>query len=163
MLLANSAIRSMAISATMHCLTGCAIGEIIGQVAGAFFDWHNATTSVVSIALAFVFGYSLSLLPLLRAGMSFGPAFSVIVRSDTLSILTMEIVDTLIMLAIPGAMGAGLVNPLFWLTMPLSLGIAFLVAVPVNYYLLQKGKGHALVHQHMHHDHAHHHTHEGHS
>lgn len=161
MLLANTATRSMAISATIHCLTGCAIGEIIGQIGGASFGWHNATTSIVSIILAFVFGYTLSLLPLLRAGMVFGSAFSIIVRSDTLSILTMEVVDTIIMLVIPGAMGAGLVNPLFWLTLPLSLSIAFLVAVPVNYYLLQKGQGHALVHEHMHHDHEHEHHHHG--
>lgn len=162
----SKSLRSTAISATLHCLTGCAIGEITGLLIGTALGWHAATTTIVAIALAFLFGYSLSLLPLLRSGLNFAAAVPVVLAADTLSILTMEIVDNVIMLLIPGAMNSGLVNPLFWIAMAIALTVAFFAAVPVNYFLLKRGKGHALVHQyHAHHaDHGHHdHNHEAHS
>lgn len=147
----------MAINATLHCLTGCAIGEILGMMLGVFFGWHMATTMLVAITLAFIFGYSFSLIPLLRGGLRLAEALPIVLAADTLSILTMEVVDNSIMAAIPGAMDAGLVNPIFWLSMSLALSVAFVAAVPVNYYLLKRGKGHALIHQrhHTHHNGAH--------
>lgn len=147
---------SMAINATLHCLTGCAIGEITGLIIGTIFGLSNLLTIAISIGLAFLFGYTLSTLPLLKAGLTVATAFTVVLAADTLSILTMEIVDNSIMAVIPGAMNAGLVNPVFWLAMPFSLAVAFLVAVPVNKYLLERGKGHALVHKY-------HHGHDGHA
>lgn len=147
-------INSIAVSATLHCLTGCAIGEILGLVAGTAFGLSNVVTIVLSIGLAFIFGYSLSLLPLVKAGMSLSAALSIVLAADTLSIFTMEVVDNAVVTAIPGAMNAGLVNPLFWATLPLSLVVAFLAAFPVNRYLLQRGKGHALVHEYHHSHHA---------
>jgi hypothetical protein len=143
---------SMAASATLHCLTGCAIGEIAGLMIGTALGLANAATIALSVTLAFLFGYALSTLPLLRAGLAFGTALGVVLAADTLSILTMEVVDNLVMAAIPGAMDAGLVNPTFWLGMAIALTAAFLAAYPVNRYLLQRGKGHALTHEY--HDHG---------
>lgn len=137
----------MAVSATLHCLTGCAIGEIVGLIVGTALGLSTVTTIVLSIALAFVFGFSLSSLPLLRAGLALGAALRVVLAADTLSILTMEVVDNIVMAIIPGAMNAGLVNPLFWLGMMISLTVAFFAAYPVNRFLLQRGKGHALTHR----------------
>lgn len=141
----HTSMNQMAISATLHCLTGCAIGEVAGLVIGTIFGLGTLPTVMLSIALAFVFGFTLSTLPLLRAGVGFAAALSVVFAADTLSIATMEIVDNSVMMIIPGAMNAGLVNPLFWIAMPLSLLAAFAAAYPVNRYLLMKGKGHALV------------------
>jgi hypothetical protein len=138
---------AMAVSATLHCLTGCAIGEILGLMIGTAIGLSNLTTIAVAIALAFLFGYSLSTLPLLKAGLPLGTALRVVLAADTLSILTMEIVDNLVMAVIPGAMSAGLVNAVFWVSMTISLTAAFFVAYPVNRYLLQRGKGHALTHE----------------
>lgn len=152
----NHSLNQMAASATLHCLTGCAIGEITGLITGTALGLDNLTTVVISITLAFVFGFSLSTLPLLQAGLTFTKALSVVVAADTLSITTMEIVDNLVMLMIPGAMSAGLVNPLFWIAMPVSLAAAFVAAYPVNKYLLQRNKGHALT---MKYHHGHHHDH----
>lgn len=146
----------MAVSATLHCLTGCAIGEISGLIIGTVFGLGSILTIALSIALAFVFGFTLSSLPLVKSGMTFFAALSVVVYADTLSIATMEVVDNIVMAVIPGAMNAGLVNPLFWLAMPISLTAAFFVALPVNRYLLSKGKGHALTMKHLSgHDHHH--------
>ena len=142
----------MAASATLHCLTGCAIGEIAGLMIGTALGLANAATIALSVSLAFLFCYALSTLPLLRAGLAFGTALGVVLAADTLSILTMEVVDNLVMAAIPGAMDAGLVNPTFWLGMAIALTAAFLAAYPVNRYLLQRGKGHALTHEY--HDHG---------
>ena len=139
--------REVAIGATLHCLTGCAIGEIAGLIIGTALGLTNLVTIIISIALAFVFGYTLSVLPLVKAGIGLAAALPVVFVSDTLSIFTMEVADNTVMAIIPGAMNAGLVNPLFWATMPLSLLIAFFVAVPVNEYLLKRGKGHALIHE----------------
>ena len=135
----------MAASATLHCLIGCAIGEILGLVIGTALGWSNLQTIVLAVILAFIFGYGLSTLPLKKAGLGFFAALSLVFAADTLSILTMEIVDNLVMLAIPGAMSAGLNNPIFWISMPIAFAVAFIAAFPVNRHLLQKGKGHALV------------------
>jgi hypothetical protein len=140
-------VNAMAVSATLHCLTGCAVGEIMGLIIGTAAGLSTVTTIALSIALAFLFGYSLSTLPLLRAGLTLGTALGVVLAADTLSILTMEIVDNLVMAVIPGAMNAGVVNPLFWLGMMIALSVAFVAAYPVNRFLLQRGKGHALTHQ----------------
>jgi len=140
-------VNAMAVSATLHCLTGCAIGEIVGLIIGTALGLSNVATIAIAVGLAFVFGYALSTLPLLKAGLALGTALSVVLAADTLSILTMEIVDNAVMAVIPGAMNAGLVNPIFWIGMAIALTVAFFAAVPVNRYLLQKGKGHALTHQ----------------
>jgi hypothetical protein len=145
----------MAVSATLHCLTGCAIGEIIGMLIGTAAGLANGTTVAISIVLAFCFGYTLSTLPLLRGGMDVGAALKLVLAADTLSILTMEVVDNLVMLVIPGAIDAGLVNVVFWWSLMLSLVVAFAAAYPVNSALLRRGKGHALTHEH-HHDHGEH-------
>lgn len=156
--LTSHATNAMAVSATLHCLTGCAIGEILGMIIGTVFGLSNLVTVAIAVSLAFLFGYLLSTLPLLRAKVSVKEALTVVLAADTLSILSMEIVDNAVMLAVPGAMNAGLVNPIFWLAMPFSLAVAFFVAVPVNKYLMSKGMGHALVHKYHH---NHHEGHEG--
>ena len=136
---------AMAVSATLHCLTGCAIGEVLGLIIGTAFGLSNGLTTVLAVVLAFVFGFGLSILPLTKAGMGFLAALSVVIAADTLSIATMEVVDNAAMYAIPGAMHATLVDPLFWISMPIALTIAFFAALPVNKYLLRKNKGHALT------------------
>lgn len=141
----SGSTNAMAVSATVHCLTGCAIGEVLGLIIGTAFGLSNGITTLIAIALAFVFGFGLSTLPLLKTGMAFGIALSIVVAADTLSITTMEIVDNLVMYTIPGAMHATLVDPLFWISMPIALTIAFFAALPVNKYLLSKNKGHALT------------------
>jgi sterol desaturase/sphingolipid hydroxylase (fatty acid hydroxylase superfamily) len=143
-------VNAMAVSATLHCLTGCAIGEIAGLIIGTAAGLSNTVTIAISVSLAFLFGYALSTLPLLKAGLTFGAALSVVLAADTLSILTMEVVDNAVMAAIPGAMNAGLVNVIFWIGMLIALTAAFLAAYPVNRVLLQRGKGHALTHQYHH-------------
>ena len=140
-------MRAMAVSATLHCLTGCAIGEILGLMIGTALGFSTAQTIVLAVSLAFAFGYALSTLPLLKAGLGVGAALSVVLAADTLSIATMEVVDNLVMAVIPGAMDSGLVNPVFWLSMSLALTVAFFAALPVNLYLLNRGKGHALTHR----------------
>lgn len=140
-------VNAMAVSATLHCLTGCAIGEILGLMIGTALGLSTLATITLAVGLAFLFGYALSTLPLLKAGMALGSALSVVLAADTLSIATMEIVDNAVMAVIPGAMDAGLVNPVFWLAMMFALTVAFFAAYPVNRYLLQRGKGHALTHQ----------------
>jgi hypothetical protein len=138
---------AMALSATLHCLTGCAIGEILGLMIGTAIGLSAGWTIALAVSLAFAFGYTLSTLPLLRAGLAVRTALSVVLAADTLSIATMELVDNLVMAAIPGAMDAGLVNVTFWLAMPAALAVAFIAAYPVNRHLLARGKGHALTHE----------------
>jgi hypothetical protein len=138
----------VALSATLHCLTGCAIGEILGLVIATALGWGNAASIALSIALAFFFGYSLTALPLLRSGLSLRRAAPLALASDTLSIGTMEIVDTLIILIIPGAMAAGLGDALFWGSLAFALFVAFWAAFPVNRWLIARGRGHAVVHAH---------------
>lgn len=157
------ALNQMAKSATLHCLTGCALGEVLGLVIGTALGLSVGVTITLAVALAFIFGYSLSTLPLLKVGVSFTAALSVVLAADTLSIATMEVVDNLVMALIPGAMTAGIVNPVFWISMPVALIAAFFAAYPVNKYLLAKNKGHALIMQyhsgHNNHTHHSHHSH----
>ncbi len=141
----GKALNSMAKSATLHCLTGCAIGEILGLVIGTAIGLSTIATIALAVTLAFFFGFLLSTLPLLKVGLGFFSALSIVFAADTLSIATMEVVDNAVMAIIPGAMEAGLVNPLFWISMPIALTAAFFAAYPVNKYLLKRNKGHALT------------------
>jgi hypothetical protein len=143
----GSALTGVAISATLHCLTGCAIGEVLGVAIGTAVGLSNGATIVLAIALAFVFGYGLTSLPLLRAGMALAAVIPIALASDTLSIGTMELVDNAIILAVPGAMDAGLDTLLFWGSLAFALVIAGAFAVPVNRWLIARGKGHAVVHE----------------
>jgi hypothetical protein len=136
-----------AVSATLPCLTGCALGEIAGLILGTALGLSNLATILLSIALAFVFGYTLTSWPLLRAGLALAAVVPIALASDTLSIATMEVVDNAIVLAVPGAMDAGLGDLLFWGSLAFSLAIAGVVAVPVNRWLIARGKGHAVVHE----------------
>ena len=139
-------INTMALSATLHCLTGCAIGEIAGLMIGTAIGLSTGWTIVLAVSLAFLFGYTLSTFPLVKTGLGVGAALSVVFAADTLSIATMEVVDNAVMALIPGAMDAGLVNWVFWVSMMIALTAAFAAAYPVNRYLLGRGKGHALTH-----------------
>ncbi|MBA4115304.1 MAG: DUF4396 domain-containing protein [Rubrobacter sp.] len=143
----GSSLNRTAFSATLHCLTGCAIGEVLGMVIGTALGWSNFATIILAVVLAFFFGYSLTMLPLLRSGLAVGAALPLAFASDTLSIAVMEIVDNLIMLVIPGAMEAGVGNLLFWGSLAFALVVAFVAAYPVNRYLISRGSGHAVVHQ----------------
>lgn len=136
----------LAVSATAHCLTGCAIGEVLGMVIGTALGWGEWQTVALAVALAFFFGYLLALRPVLRAGIALRAAIPLVLAADTLSITTMEVVDNAIMLGIPGAMEAGLTSPLFWGSLAAALAIAFVVTVPVNRWLIARGRGHAVVH-----------------
>jgi hypothetical protein len=140
-------LTQVAISATLHCLTGCAIGEILGMLIGTALGLSNLATIGLAVALAFLFGYALTSLPLLRAGLALSAVVPIALASDTLSIATMEIVDNTIVLLVPGAMEAGLGELLFWGALAFALVIAGVVAVPVNRSLIARGKGHAVVHQ----------------
>lgn len=140
------ALTQLAVSATLHCLTGCAIGEVVGMLIGTALGLSNLGTIALAVALAFLFGYGLTSLPLLRAGMALSAVIPIALASDTLSIATMEVVDNAIVLAVPGAMDAGLTALLFWGSLAFSLAIAFVATVPVNRWLLSRGKGHAVVH-----------------
>jgi hypothetical protein len=142
----GGSLNRVAFSATAHCLTGCAIGEVLGVIIGTALGWSNLPTIVLAIALAFFFGYSLTMVPLLRAGLAFAAAVPLALASDTLSIGVMEIVDNAIILVIPGAMEAGLADILFWASLAFSLIVAFAAAFPVNRWLIARGKGHAVVH-----------------
>jgi hypothetical protein len=144
----NSSLNRTAFSATLHCLTGCSIGEVLGMVIGSALGWSNFAIIVLAIVLAFFFGYGLTMLPLLRSGMALGAVLPLAFASDTLSITVMEIVDNLIIVVIPGAMDAGLGSLLFWGSLAFSLVIAGVAAFPVNRYLIARGKGHAVVHEH---------------
>jgi hypothetical protein len=146
----GQSLNRLAFSATTHCLTGCATGEVLGMVLGTAFGWSNGATIVASIVLAFICGYSLTSYPLLRAGLGLRRTAPLAFASDTLSITTMEIVDTLIVVLIPGAVNAGLGDALFWWSLALALVIAGAFAFPVNRWLLSRGKGHAVVHEYHH-------------
>jgi len=143
-----TSLSRLAFSATVHCLTGCAIGEVLGMVIGTYFEWGNGATIVISIVLAFVFGYSLTIRPLLASGLPWRQVLKLAFASDTASITTMEIVDSLLMLVIPGAMDATLDSWLFWGSLAVSLLVAGVFAFPVNRWLIARGRGHALVHTH---------------
>ena len=135
-------------SATLHCLTGCAIGEVAGMVVGTALGWGDAATIALAVVLAFLFGYALTMLPLLRSGLAMAAATRLALASDTASIAVMEVVDNAVMLAIPGAMDAGLATPLFWGALALALAIAAVAAYPVNRWLIARGMGHAVGHGH---------------
>jgi hypothetical protein len=141
-------LTKLAILATLHCLSGCAIGEVIGTVIGSGLNWSNFATELLTVPLAFLFGYSLTMRPLLLNKLEFKQAAHVALAADSLSIVTMEIVDTFIILLIPGALAAGPATVLFWWSLALALIVAFIFAVPVNRYLIARGKGHAAMHQH---------------
>ena len=141
------ALNAVALSATLHCLTGCAIGEVLGMVIGTALGFSEWGTVALAVALAFFFGYALTSLPLLRAGLALSAVVPIALASDTLSIAVMELVDNAIILAVPGAMEAGLSSTLFWGTLSFALVIAGAVAVPVNRWLIARGKGHAVVHE----------------
>jgi hypothetical protein len=136
-----------AIRATLHCLTGCAIGEVLGMVISTALGWGNTASIALSIALAFLFGYSLTLRPLFSAGVPPRRAFSLAVASDTISITVMEVVDNAFILVVPGAIAAGLGDALFWWSLVLSLAVAFVPTVPVNRALITRGRGHAVMHE----------------
>ena len=146
----------MAITATRHCLTGCAVGEVTGMVLSTWWGWSNAANIVLSIVLAFFFGYTLTYTGVRRAGADNRTAVQAALASDTISILTMEVVDSLFLLVVPGAMAATLESALFWWSLAVALAVAFVAAVPVNHWLMERGKGHAVVHR-FHEEHAHHH------
>jgi Domain of unknown function (DUF4396) len=137
-----------ALMATLHCLAGCAIGEVLGMVIGTALGWGNLATIALAIALAFVSGYLFTMIPLVRSGLALGAATRIALAADTVSITIMEIVDNLVMLAIPGAMDAGLDSVLFWGSLAFALVIAGVAAYPVNRWLIARGRGHALAHAH---------------
>ena len=146
-------LNRLALSATLHCLTGCGIGEVLGMVLGTALGWGNLPTLALAVALAFAFGYALTLLPLLRAGLGLRAALGLALAADTASIAVMEVVDNAVMLAVPGAMDAGLADPLLWASVTLALVVAAAAGFPVNRWLIARGRGHAVVHA----RHGHHH------
>ena len=147
---AAQSLNRLAFSATAHCLTGCAIGEVLGMIIGTALGWGDWETIALAVALAFLFGYSLTMVPLVRGGLALGAAIPVALAADTISIAVMEIVDNAVLLAYPGAMEAGLDSALFWGALALALAVAFVVTVPVNRWMIGRGKGHAVVHGHHH-------------
>ena len=151
----KTSLNRLAFSATGHCLTGCAIGEVLGLIIANALGWGNVASIALATVLAFFFGYSLTMVPLLRANVALASAVPLAFASDTLSIAIMEIVDNLIMLVIPGAMEAGPLDLLFWGSLVVALAVAFAAAFPVNRYLISRGKGHAVVHDYHHGDHEH--------
>ena len=140
-------LNALAVAATLHCLTGCAIGEVTGMAIGTALGFSDLGTIALAVALAFLFGYTLTSLPLLRAGLALGVVIPIALASDTLSIAVMEIVDNAIMLVVPGAMEAGLGDVLFWGALSFALAVAGVIAMPVNLWLIRRGKGHAAVHE----------------
>jgi hypothetical protein len=137
----------MAVTATRHCLTGCAIGEVLGMVLATWWGWHDTASIVLSVGLAFFFGYLLTFAGQRRAGVGVRPAIRVALAADTVSILVMEVVDNGFMLAVPGALDAGLADWLFWGSLAAGLAVAFVVTVPVNRWMIGRGRGHAAVHR----------------
>lgn len=145
---AAASLNRLAFQATLHCLTGCAIGEVAGMVIGTSLGWGMWETVGLAVTLAFISGFALTMIPLWRAGMPLRQALKIAIAADFVSVTIMEIVDNAVMLVIPGAMAAGPLDWFFWVSLGLALGIAFLIALPVNLWLLKRGKGHAVVHTH---------------
>lgn len=143
---AGLALTALAVSATLHCLTGCAIGEVLGMVIGTALGWSDWPTIGLAIVLAFIFGYSLTVGPVVRSGVALRRAIKIALTADTISITVMEITDNAVILAVPGAMDAGLADILFWASLAFSFVVAFFVTLPVNRWLIQRGRGHAVVH-----------------
>ena len=152
----EASLNRLAFSATVHCLTGCAIGEVLGMLIGTALGWGDVATIALAVVLAFFFGYSLTVVPLLRSGLALARVLPIAFAADTLSITIMEIVDNLIMVLIPGAMEAGLTSLLFWGSLAFALAVAFVAAYPANRWLIARGKGHAVVHDYHHGGHEHH-------
>jgi hypothetical protein len=144
----RGSLNRLAFSATVHCLTGCAIGEVFGMVLATWWGWSDAASIALAVVLAFLFGYAFTSLPLLRSGMTLRRVAPLAFASDTASIATMEVVDNLIIIVVPGALAAGLGDPLFWGSLAVALLIAGAVAYPLNRWLISRGKGHAIVHSH---------------
>ena len=142
----GTALTRLAVTATVHCLTGCAIGEVLGMVIGTALGWSDLQTVVLAVALAFLFGYAFTVGPVMRSGLTLRAAVPVALAADTVSISVMEIVDNAVMLLVPGAMDAGLGSALFWGALAFALAVAFVVTVPVNRWLIGRGRGHAVVH-----------------
>ena len=147
----GSALTAVAFSATLHCLTGCALGEIAGMVIGTALGFSDWGTVALAVALAFLFGYTLTSFPLLRAGLAFSAVVPIALATDTVSIAIMEIIDNAILLVIPGAMDAGVGDVLFWGSLSVALVVAGLFALPVNRWMIARGKGHAVLHRSGHH------------
>jgi hypothetical protein len=147
---AASVTWAAAAQATLHCLTGCAIGEVLGMVIGTALGLHNVATVALAVALAFVFGYALTIRGVLRAGVGLRTALKVALAADTVSIAVMEILDNLVMVTVPGAMEAGLASVLFWAALAFSLVVAFVLTTPINRWMISRGKGHAVVHRYHH-------------
>ncbi len=146
----NRTLTALAVSATLHCLTGCAIGEVLGMVIGTALDWADWPTVALAVVLAFFFGYSLTIGPVLGSGIVLGQAVQIALAADTTSITVMEVMDNAVMLTIPGAMDAGLGELLFWGSLAFSFVVAFIVTLPVNRWLIARGQGHAVVHTYHH-------------
>jgi Domain of unknown function (DUF4396) len=144
----QQSLNRLAASATTHCLTGCAIGEVLGFIIGTALGWSDLATIALAVALAFVFGYSFTIVPLLRAGVALVTVLGLALAADTISITVMEIVDNAVLLVIPDAMDAGLGDALFWGSLALALAVAWVAAFPVNRWLIARGRGHAVVHAH---------------
>ncbi len=147
---ATADLTRAAVNATLHCLTGCAIGEVLGMVLATWWGWGDWASIALAVALAFVFGYALTVGPVVRAGLPLRQAVRVALAADTVSILVMEIVDNGVLLVVPGAMDAGLLDALFWGSLAFALLVAFVVTVPVNRAMIARGRGHAVVHQYHH-------------
>ena len=143
---AGTSLNRLAFSATLHCLSGCAVGEVLGLAIGTALGWATGPTIALAVGLAFFFGYAFTMFPLLRAGLAFGAVLKLALAADTISILIMEVIDNAIMLVIPGAMDAGLNSLLFWGSLAVALIIAGAFAFPVNRWLISRGKGHGVVH-----------------
>lgn len=151
------ALNKLARAATIHCLTGCGIGELLGLAIGSWAGWSTLLTIVLAVVLAFIFGYALTMRPLLNAGLPLAGAVRLALAADTVSIIVMEVVDNAVMMVIPGAMSAGLMSGRFWISFAIAMILAGLIAFPVNRWLISRGRGHAVVHQHHKgHDHPHH-------
>ena len=144
----EQSLNRLAFMATWHCLTGCAIGEVLGLAIGTALGWGNLPTILLAIVLAFFFGYAFTAVPLLRSGLTLGAAAGIAFAADTISIAVMELVDNAVILVVPGAMEAGLDDPLFWGSLAFALAVAFVAAYPVNRWLIARGRGHAVAHGH---------------
>ncbi len=143
---AGRELTRLAVSATLHCLTGCAIGEVLGMVIGTALGFSELGTVALAVGLAFLFGYGLTSLPLLRAGLTLGAVVPIALAADTISIAVMEVVDNAVVLSVPGAMEAGISTALFWLALAGALAVAFVVTLPINRAMMSRGRGHAVVH-----------------
>ena len=148
---AEGSLNRLAVSATLHCLTGCAAGEVSGMAIGTALGWSNLGTIALAVGLAFLFGYTLTSIPLFRAGLNFAAALPIILATDTVSITIMEVIDNLVVILVPGALHAHVTDPLLWGSIALGFAVAFPFAWWANRYMLARGKGHALVHQYHHH------------